>query len=151
MIEYIENEDDVLLQYPPNFRVTGGYSFINRDIANAYGYPRGYLIHPPVFNVRFLVHFKNFFTHPSASTPVFPLCLLLDGCRVQADVERYVEPSSSTMLNLSLPGVSTVDFHKFFDGKNINIVVWMNVGMHLVRFFSCMYHLDIYGVCLAFC
>ena len=53
MKEYIENENDALLRYPPNF--TGGYSIVNRDIANAWGYPRGYLIHPgysPIFNVR---------------------------------------------------------------------------------------------------
>ena len=53
--EYIENENDALLRYPPNF--SGGYSFVNRDITNAWGYPRGYLIHPgnsPIFNVRFL-------------------------------------------------------------------------------------------------
>ena len=60
MKEYIENENDALLRYPPNF--TGGYSIVNRDITNAWGYPRGYLIHPgnsPIFNVRNLI--KNFF------------------------------------------------------------------------------------------
>lgn len=53
--EYIENENDALLRYLPNF--SGGYSFVNRDITNAWGNPRGYLIHPgisPIFNVRFL-------------------------------------------------------------------------------------------------
>ena len=51
--EYIENENDAMLRYPPNF--AGGYSIVNRDITNAWGYPRGYLIHPgnsPIFNVR---------------------------------------------------------------------------------------------------
>ena len=87
--EYIENENDALLRYPPNF--TGGYSFVNRDITNAWGYPRGYLIHPgnsPIFNVYFLVHFGNFFTHLSALTLYFSLCLLSDGCRFQEDVEK---------------------------------------------------------------
>ena len=72
--EYIENENDALLRYPPNF--TGGYSFVNRDITNAWGYPRGYLIHPgnsPIFNVHFLVHFGNFLTHLSALTLCFSL------------------------------------------------------------------------------
>lgn len=53
MKDYIENENDALLRYPPNF--TGGYSIVNRDITNAWGYPRGYLIYPrnsPIFNVR---------------------------------------------------------------------------------------------------
>ena len=84
--EYIENENDALLRYPPNF--TGGYSFVNRDITNAWGYPKGYLIHPgysPIFNVRFLVHFGNFFTHRPSVSPLF---LLLDGCRLQEDVEK---------------------------------------------------------------
>ena len=53
MEEYIENENDALLRYPPNF--SGVYSFVNRDVTNAWGYPRGYAIHPgssPIFNVR---------------------------------------------------------------------------------------------------
>ena len=55
---YIENENDALLRYPPNF--TGGYSIVNRDNTNAWGYPRGYAIHPgnsPIFNVRILFYF----------------------------------------------------------------------------------------------
>ena len=53
MKDYIENENDALLRYPPNF--TGGYSIVNWDVTNAWGYPRGYLIHPgnsPIFSVR---------------------------------------------------------------------------------------------------
>ena len=84
--EYIENENDALLRYPPNF--SGGYSFVNRDITNAWGYPRGYLIHPgnsPIFNVRFLVHFRKFLYSPiRIDRPFFPL----DGCRFQEDVEK---------------------------------------------------------------
>ena len=60
--EYIENENDALLRYPPNF--SGGYSFVNRDITNAWGYPRGYSIHPghsPIFNVRLLLFSVLFF------------------------------------------------------------------------------------------
>jgi len=58
MKEYIENEKDALLRYPPNF--IGGYSFVNRDVVNAWGYPRGYSIHPgnsPIFNVMFFCFF----------------------------------------------------------------------------------------------
>ena len=61
MKDYIENENDALLRYPPNF--SGGYSIVNRDITNAWGYPRGYLIQPgnsPIFNVCKLLFFgKN--------------------------------------------------------------------------------------------
>ena len=56
MKEYIENENDALLRYPPNF--IGSYAFVNRDTTNAWGYPRGYLIHPgnsPIFNVCFFL------------------------------------------------------------------------------------------------
>ena len=54
--EYIENENDALLRYPPNF--IGTYSVVNRDVTNAWGNPRGYSIHPgnsPIFNVRVFV------------------------------------------------------------------------------------------------
>lgn len=60
MKEYIENEKDALLRYPPNF--IGGYSFVNRDVVNAWGYPRGYSIHPgnsPIFNVMFFAFFER--------------------------------------------------------------------------------------------
>ena len=87
-------ENDALLRYPPNF--TGGYSFINRDIVNAYGPYRIFDTSHIFFNVRFLCSFLKFIS-------VHSLCLLLDGCKVQADVE----PSSSTMLNLNLPGERT--------------------------------------------
>ena len=73
MKEYIENENDAILRYPLNF--AGGYSFVNPGIINAWGYPRGYLIHPgnsPIFKVRLLVHFGYFSTHPSASTFCLP-------------------------------------------------------------------------------
>jgi primary-amine oxidase len=146
--EYIENENDALLRYPPNF--SGGYSFVNRDVTNTWGYPRGYLIHPgnsPIFNVCFLVRFGSFsFTHPSASTLPFVLQTVVGSKRMlkNANWARYnlavslrkdTEPSSSTMWNLNLPGEPMVDFHKFFDGDNItqqDLVAWINVGMHHV-------------------
>lgn len=49
---YIESEDVSRLFYHPNFR--GGYSIVNRDARNAWGVPRGYVIHPgysPIHNV----------------------------------------------------------------------------------------------------
>ena len=59
--EYIKNEDDALLRYPPNFTS---------------GYPRGYLIPPRNSSIStyvcLLVHFGYFLTHPSASTFRFP-------------------------------------------------------------------------------
>lgn len=50
--EYIDSEDDAMLKYPPNFQ--GGYAIVNREAPNAWGYPRGYAIHPgynPIHNV----------------------------------------------------------------------------------------------------
>lgn len=40
---------------------------------------------------------------------------------------------SSSMWNLHLPGDPPVDFHKFFDGEDIeqeDLVAWVNVGTH---------------------
>ena len=154
--EYIENENDALLRYPPNF--SGGYSFVNRDITNAWGYPKGYLIHPgnsPIFNVCFfLFRFESFYTHLSAPTFHLPLFLLFQTIvgskrmlknanwaryNLAVSLRKETEPSSSTMWNLNLPGEPMVDFHKFFDGENItqqDLVAWINVGMHhVVRVF----------------
>ena len=83
--EYIENENDALLRYPPNF--SGAYSIVNRDITNAWGYPRGYLIHPgnsPIFNVR------NFCKRMNLHLPMFFSFFLsrLDGRRFQEDVGK---------------------------------------------------------------
>ena len=83
MKDYIENENDALLRYPPNF--TGGYSIVNRDITNAWGYPRGYLIHPgnsPIYNVRF------FFFKKKKNYLLMFLFSLLDGRRFQEDVGK---------------------------------------------------------------
>ena len=80
--DYIENENDALLRYPPNF--TGGYSIVNRDITNAWGYPRGYLIHPgnsPIFNVRIFLK-KIFYLL------MFFFLFSLDGRRLQEDVGK---------------------------------------------------------------
>jgi primary-amine oxidase len=49
---YIESEDESRLFYPPNFR--GGYAIVNQDATNAWGIPRGYVVHPgysPIYNV----------------------------------------------------------------------------------------------------
>ncbi|KAF8805988.1 amine oxidase catalytic domain-containing protein [Phlegmacium glaucopus] len=123
MKEYIENEKDALLRYPPNF--TGAYSFVNRDITNAWGYPRGYAVHPgnsPIFNT--VVGSKRMLKN--ANWAHYNLAVSL---------RKETEPSSSTMWNLNLPGEPMVDFHKFFDGDNItqqDLVAWINVGMHHV-------------------
>ena len=51
-------------------------------------------------------------------------------------LRKEMEPSSSTMWNLNLPGESMVDFRKFFDSENItlqeDLVACVNVRMHLV-------------------
>jgi Cu2+-containing amine oxidase len=50
--EYITNEDDAMLKYPPNLQ--GGYAFVNKDAKNRWGNVRGYAIHAglnPIHNV----------------------------------------------------------------------------------------------------
>ncbi|KAF8815578.1 amine oxidase catalytic domain-containing protein [Phlegmacium glaucopus] len=119
--EYIENENDALLRYPPNF--TGGYSFVNRDITNAWGYPRGYSIRPgnsPIFNT--VTGSKRMLKN--ANWAQYNLAISL---------RKETEPASSAMWNLNLPGEPVVDFHNFFDGDNItqqDLVAWINVGTH---------------------
>ncbi len=44
--EYIQNEDDALIRYPPNFQ--GSCAFVNQDERNKWGTVRGYTIHPGV-------------------------------------------------------------------------------------------------------
>ena len=88
--EYIENENDALLRYPPNF--SGGYSFVNRDITNAWGYPKGYLIHPgnsPIFNVCFSCFVRKFLYSPiGANLPFTPFPSLSDDRRFKEDAEK---------------------------------------------------------------
>ncbi|KAF8187204.1 copper amine oxidase [Pholiota molesta] len=119
--EYITNENDALLKYPANFQ--GGYAVVNQNATNAWGYPRGYAVHPG-YNA---IH----------NTVVGSKRLLNNAnwARYNLAVSRRkeTEPASSSMWNLHLPGAPTVDFHKFFDGENItqeDLVAWINLGMH---------------------
>ncbi|KAF9477828.1 amine oxidase catalytic domain-containing protein [Pholiota conissans] len=119
--EYITNEDDALLKYPPNFQ--GGYAVVNQNATNTWGVPRGYAIHPG-YNA---IH----------NTVVGSKRLLNNAnwARYNLAVSRRkeTEPASSSMWNLNLPGAPTVDFHNFFNGENItqeDLVAWVNLGMH---------------------
>ncbi|OCH86254.1 amine oxidase catalytic domain-containing protein [Obba rivulosa] len=119
--EYITNEDDARLVYPPNFQ--GGYALVNTEETNAWGIPRGYAIHPgysPVHNT--VVGSKRLLRN--ANWAKYNLAVSL---------RKDAEPSSSSMWNLNLPGAPPVDFDQFFDGENItqvDLVAWVNVGMH---------------------
>ncbi|OBZ78393.1 Amiloride-sensitive amine oxidase [copper-containing] [Grifola frondosa] len=119
--EYIDNEDDALLKFPPNFQ--GGYALVNKEQKNKWDIPRGYAIHPgysPIHNT--VVGSKRLLNNANWA-------------RYNLAVSRRkdTEPTSSSMWNLNLPGSPMVDFHKFFDGENItqeDLVAWVNVGMH---------------------
>ncbi|KDR84410.1 hypothetical protein GALMADRAFT_220168 [Galerina marginata CBS 339.88] len=119
--EYITNENDALLKHPPNFQ--GGYALVNQDVTNAWGYPRGYAIHPgqsPVHNT--VVGSKRLLNNANWAR-----------YNLAVSRRKETEPSSSSMWNLNLPGSPPVDFHKFFDGENItqqDLVAWINLGMH---------------------
>ncbi|KAL6298051.1 amine oxidase catalytic domain-containing protein [Sparassis latifolia] len=118
---YIDNEDDALLKFPPNFQ--GGYSLVNTAAHNRWGIPRGYAIHPgysPVHNT--VVGSPRLLNNAN-----WALYNIAVSCR------KETEPSSSTMWNLNLPGKPMVDFHRFFDGENLtqaDLVAWVNIGMH---------------------
>ncbi|KIJ69836.1 hypothetical protein HYDPIDRAFT_104468 [Hydnomerulius pinastri MD-312] len=119
--EYINNEDDALLNFPTNFQ--GGYSFVNQEETNKWGTVRGYSIHPGY--------------SPIHGTVVGSKRLLKNAnwARYNLAVSRRkeTEPSSSSVWNFNLPGAPPVDFHNFFDGENItqeDLVAWINVGMH---------------------
>ncbi|CAA7259438.1 unnamed protein product [Cyclocybe aegerita] len=125
--EYITNEDDALLKHPLNFQ--GNYALVNQDVKNAWGYPRGYVIHPGYSSIH--------------NTVVGSKRLLNNAnwARYNLAVSRRkeTEPSSSTMWNLHLPGNPVVDFHNFFDGENItqqDLVAWINLGMHHLHLLS---------------
>ncbi|KAI3611759.1 copper amine oxidase [Moniliophthora roreri] len=118
---FIENEDDALLRYPVNFQ--GGYAVVNQAEKNAWGYPRGYTIHPGY--------------NPVHNTVIGSRRLLENAnwARYNLAVSRRKdsEPSSSSMWNMNLPGNPVVNFHKFFDGENLtqeDLVAWINVGTH---------------------
>lgn len=44
MNTFIENEDDALLKFAPNWQ--GGYSLVNKHAKNRWAILRGYAIHP---------------------------------------------------------------------------------------------------------
>ncbi|KIM38732.1 hypothetical protein M413DRAFT_447684 [Hebeloma cylindrosporum] len=119
--EYVTNENDALLKYPLNFQ--GGYSIVNQEVKNAWGYPKGYSIHPgysPIHNT--VVGSKRLLEN--ANWARYNLAVSL---------RKESEPSSSSMWNLHLPGAPMVNFHRFFNGENItqqDLVAWINVGMH---------------------
>jgi len=118
---YIENENDALLKFLTNFQ--SGYAIVNNNQKNTWGTPRGYAIHPgysPVHNS--IVGSKRLLNN--ANWARYNLAVSL---------RKETEPTSSSMWNLNLPGVPMVDFHKFFDGENIeqeDLVAWVNVGTH---------------------
>ncbi|EKM58084.1 uncharacterized protein PHACADRAFT_206924 [Phanerochaete carnosa HHB-10118-sp] len=119
--EIIENENQALLKYPSNFQ--GGYSFVNQEKKNRWTTPRGYAIHPgysPVHNT--VVGSKRLLKNANWAR-----------YNLAVSKRKDVEPTSSSMWNLNLPGKPMVDFHRFFDGENItqeDLVAWVNVGMH---------------------
>ncbi|KAI5825435.1 amine oxidase catalytic domain-containing protein [Schizophyllum commune Tattone D] len=117
----IKNEDDALLKWPTNFQ--GGFSVVNMEKKNRWDVPRGYAVHPglsPIHNSvvgsRRMLNNANWARYNMAFSK-----------------RKETEPSSSSAWNMNLPGAPMVDFHKFFDGENIeqeDIVAWINVGMH---------------------
>ncbi|KAG7097491.1 hypothetical protein E1B28_004833 [Marasmius oreades] len=120
--QYIENENDALLKYPPNFQ--GHYAIVNQDVKNRWGYPKGYIIHPGYNPVHATVVGSNKLTLENANWAKYNLAV---------SKRKETEPSSSSMWNMNLPGSPVVNFHKFFDGENItqeDLVVWVNVGTH---------------------
>ncbi|KAJ8502416.1 hypothetical protein ONZ45_g11781 [Pleurotus djamor] len=119
--EYIENEDDALIRYPPNLQ--GGYAIVNKAERNKWGTVRGYSIHPGV----------NFLHNTVVGSP--RLLNNANWARYNLAVSKRKdnEPSSSCIWNLHLPGKPAVDFHQFFDGENItqeDLVAWVNLGTH---------------------
>ncbi|KAK8847701.1 hypothetical protein IAR55_005560 [Kwoniella newhampshirensis] len=117
----ILTEDDSRLEYPKNME--GNYVITNEDERNAWGYPRGYAVHPGAS----AIHLTN-----------------LDCKRTQDNVNwakhhlsvtrrHDHEPYSSSIWNIHLPGEPTVDFYKFFDGESLDqedLVAWINLGTH---------------------
>ncbi|KAK1234331.1 hypothetical protein PQX77_002470 [Marasmius sp. AFHP31] len=118
---YIESEDEALLKYPHNFQ--GHYAIVNQDNKNAWGYPRGYIVHAGLNPVHTgVVGSKR--TLENAHWARYNLAV---------SKRKETEPSSSSMWNMNLPGAPVVNFHKLFDGDNItqeDLVVWVNVGTH---------------------
>ncbi|KAL0576592.1 hypothetical protein V5O48_005385 [Marasmius crinis-equi] len=118
---YIENEDEARLKYPHNFQ--GYYAIVNQEERNAWGYPKGYMIHPG-FNPVYSSVTASRRTLENANWAKYNMAV---------SKRKETEPSSSSMWNMNLPGAPVVDFHKFFDGENItqeDLVAWVNVGTH---------------------
>ncbi|KIY43143.1 amine oxidase catalytic domain-containing protein [Fistulina hepatica ATCC 64428] len=118
---YIDNEDNAKLRWPANFQ--GGYSIVNKEALNQWGYPRGYAIHPglsPIYNT--VVGSKRLLKN--AQWAFYNLAV---------SRRKETEPSSSNMWNANLPAAPVVDFDKFFDGESLDqedLVAWVSVGMH---------------------
>ncbi|KAF9035083.1 amine oxidase catalytic domain-containing protein [Hymenopellis radicata] len=108
--KYIENEDDALLKYPANFQ--GGYSIVNSESKNAWGYPRGYAIHPgfsPIHNT--VVGSKRLLNNANWAR-----------YNLAVSRRKETEPTSSCMWNMNLPGSLCL--------VQEDLVAWINVGMH---------------------
>ncbi|KAF4575382.1 hypothetical protein EYR36_006741 [Pleurotus pulmonarius] len=119
--EYIQNEDDALIRYPPN--IQGSCAFVNQDERNKWGTVRGYTIHPGV----------NFVHNTVVGSPRLKENANWARYNMAVSKRKDSEPSSSCIWNLHLPGKPVVNFHSFFDGENItqeDLVAWVNVGTH---------------------
>ncbi|KIY73996.1 amine oxidase catalytic domain-containing protein [Cylindrobasidium torrendii FP15055 ss-10] len=118
---FIDTEDGALLKWPANFQ--GGYSVVNKDATNSWGYPRGYAVHPGMSSVHnTVVGSKRLLNNANWAR-----------YNMAVSKRKETEPSSSSMWNMNLPGLPVVDFHKFFDGESLDqedVVAWINVGMH---------------------
>ncbi|KAG9218584.1 hypothetical protein CCMSSC00406_0001302 [Pleurotus cornucopiae] len=119
--EYIENEDDALIKYPPN--IQGSCAIVNQEEKNKWGTVRGYTIHPGV----------NFVHNTVVGSPRLKENANWARYNMAVSKRKDSEPSSSCIWNLHLPGKPVVNFHNFFDGENItqeDLVAWVNVGTH---------------------
>ncbi|KAJ8698873.1 hypothetical protein PTI98_005534 [Pleurotus ostreatus] len=119
--EYIENEDEALIKYPPN--IQGSCAIVNQEEKNKWGTVRGYTIHPGV----------NFVHNTVVGSPRLKENANWARYNMAVSKRKDSEPSSSCIWNLHLPGKPVVNFHNFFDGENItqeDLVAWVNVGTH---------------------
>ncbi|WWD21794.1 hypothetical protein CI109_106282 [Kwoniella shandongensis] len=117
----ILTEDDSRLEYPKNME--GNYIITNEEEHNAWGYPRGYAIHPGAS----AIHLTNLNCKRTQDN--------VNWAKHHLSVTRRHdnEPTSSTLWNIHLPGAPTVDFYKFFDGESLDqedLVAWINLGTH---------------------
>ncbi|KAL0564606.1 hypothetical protein V5O48_017438, partial [Marasmius crinis-equi] len=119
--KFIDNEDQALLKYEPNFQ--NHFAIINKEAKNAWGNVRGYALHPGV--------------NPIHETVLGSKRLLKNAnwarYNLAVSQRKDTEPSSSSGWNANLPGAPPVDFHRFFDGESLDqedLVMWVNVGTH---------------------